>query len=69
MTTAVGTKCLTLRQVAALFNVTPPTVRAWVRAGRFPPPLGVSPHKLLWSAAAVERALLGRTAGGGGKVK
>ncbi len=53
------TRAIPLREVAQMFGVTGQTVRAWVRQGKFPPPLAFSPHKLVWSPAAVERALLG----------
>jgi predicted DNA-binding transcriptional regulator AlpA len=60
MTTTANPKCLSLREVAATFGVTPQTVRAWVRAGRFPRPLDIGVGKLLWSPRAVERVLAGR---------
>jgi excisionase family DNA binding protein len=48
---------LSIKEVAALFHVTTPTVRAWVRQGRLPPPLALSRRKLVWRAADVERLL------------
>jgi excisionase family DNA binding protein len=57
------TRPLTLREVAELCGVTRATLRSWVRAGRFPPPLKVGIRKKLWSPADVERALHGPTQG------
>jgi predicted DNA-binding transcriptional regulator AlpA len=59
-TTTRGRGTYTLREVAALFGVSHRTVCNWVRAGRFPRPLPVSPNKFLWAAADVERVLAGR---------
>jgi DNA-binding transcriptional MerR regulator len=56
-------RAVPLSEVAAMFGVTGQTVRNWVKAGTFPPPLRVSRHRLLWSPADVERALLGQFRG------
>jgi predicted DNA-binding transcriptional regulator AlpA len=64
-TAAVSTRTLTINEVAALFGVNPRTIGNWVRLGRFPRPLAVSPRKHLWDREAVERVLRGRHEGGG----
>jgi predicted DNA-binding transcriptional regulator AlpA len=65
---AIGTtRAIPLKEVAAMFCVSTQTLRKWVRLGKFPKPLGVSTHVLVWSPADVERALLGQFKGGKGK--
>ena len=45
---------LTPKEVADLCHVHPATVRRWARAGRFPPPLRLSPSTLRWHRESVE---------------
>jgi predicted DNA-binding transcriptional regulator AlpA len=56
-TTLTEAKALPLRKVAAIFTVTPQTIRAWVRAGRFPPPLKIGRKRLFWSPDDIEAVL------------
>jgi predicted DNA-binding transcriptional regulator AlpA len=51
---------VTLKELTTMFGVTRKTVLAWVRAGRFPPPLAISRHKFLWPRAVIEAVLAGR---------
>jgi predicted DNA-binding transcriptional regulator AlpA len=53
---------LTTREVAALFGVTPQTLRTWVRGGDFPPPFKPGKRKQFWHAADIDKALLAREA-------
>ena len=69
MTTATESKAIPLREVAAMFDVTPQTIRLWVKRRKFPPPLPMSPRKLLWSPGAVEKVLRVRFEDRGEKAK
>lgn len=62
-------KPLSLAEVCRLFDITPPTLRSWVQAGRFPPPLNIGKRKKKWSADVVERLLLGQLNENGEKAK
>ena len=53
-------KLLTLKQVSELVGVTRQTIWAWVRHGRFPPPVAIGRNRKLWSRAVIERLLAGR---------
>jgi hypothetical protein len=50
-------RTLTMQQVADIFCVSTYTIREWLQAGWFPPPLAVSPHKKLWRYRDIERLL------------
>jgi excisionase family DNA binding protein len=56
---------LTTREVAALFGVTPQTIRAWVREGDFPRPFRPGRRKQFWHAADIDKALLAHAAAEG----
>jgi predicted DNA-binding transcriptional regulator AlpA len=58
--TAGPTKCYRLEQVAALFGVNKSTVRRWVQAGTFPPPLSVTGRVFLWPKPVIDAVLAGR---------
>jgi predicted DNA-binding transcriptional regulator AlpA len=58
--TITASRAIPLKEVAAMFGVTAQTIRKWVKADRFPPPLSYSAHVLVWSPAAIEQALLGQ---------
>jgi len=53
---------LKTREVAHRCRVTPRTIRAWVAAGRFPPPLRLSPRCIRWPLSVVDRHLAGKEA-------
>lgn len=57
MTAELAFKTLTAAQVAALLGVTRETLRAWIRAGKFPPPHYQGKRKHLWSREKVEKLL------------
>ena len=45
---------LTKSQVLKKVPVTGPTLRVWVRAGKFPRPRFISPNKTVWIEAEVD---------------
>jgi prophage regulatory protein len=45
---------LSKAQVLKKVPVTPPTLWAWVRAGKFPKPRGLGPNKTVWVEAEVD---------------
>jgi excisionase family DNA binding protein len=47
----------TVKQVAALLQITTTTCRAWIRKGLLPPPLAVSTRHVRFERAAVLAAL------------
>jgi predicted DNA-binding transcriptional regulator AlpA len=64
MTTMTApSKPLSISEVCGMLNITPPTLKRWVEAGRFPPPLAIGKRQR-WAAHVVERALLGLTENG-----
>jgi predicted DNA-binding transcriptional regulator AlpA len=48
---------LRLAEVAELARLSPRTIRAAVKRGTFPEPLKITKGRLLWSRAAVAKAL------------
>jgi predicted DNA-binding transcriptional regulator AlpA len=52
---------LSLKEVAALFNVTGKTITKWVRLGRFPRPYRPGGSKMFWNSEAIEKALAGES--------
>jgi predicted DNA-binding transcriptional regulator AlpA len=66
MATATS-KCVTLKELVGMFGVTKKTLLGWVRQGRFPKPLAVSPNKFIWPRAVIEAVLAGRQGGEGTK--
>jgi predicted DNA-binding transcriptional regulator AlpA len=53
------TETLNIHQVAELLGVSVSTVRNWLRDGRFPRPLSISPNKYLWARRTIDRVLKG----------
>jgi predicted DNA-binding transcriptional regulator AlpA len=46
---------LTKKQVLQKVPITPPTLWSWVRQGKFPKPRTISPNKVVWIEAEVDR--------------
>jgi predicted DNA-binding transcriptional regulator AlpA len=58
----VTRRLVTRAEVLAMTRVSKDTIRAWIKAGRFPAPVrpgGGKGKKSLWDRAAVEKALVG----------
>jgi prophage regulatory protein len=51
---------LSKQQVLQKIPITPPTLWAWVRAGKFPRPRAISPNKTVWVAAEVDEWMQAR---------
>jgi predicted DNA-binding transcriptional regulator AlpA len=49
---------LNKKQVLAKIPVSPPTLWAWVRAGKFPEPRAFGPNKSLWFEHEVDAAMM-----------
>lgn len=51
------TETLTLRQLSDMLQLSETTLKRRHRDGQLPPPLVLSPHKLLWSRRSIEEWL------------
>ncbi len=49
------TDLLTIKDVTQRYRCTPITVRRWIAAGVFPPPLRIGRRKVLWLRADIEK--------------
>lgn len=49
-----GTEFRRLRHITATYQVSPSTIWAWVKAGKFPKPVKLAENTTAWNAAEIE---------------